>query len=91
MYSYLSGDVLSRAGNFSLNSVNLVSYQGVDGTSQPFKLSITTLVTEINIYESIFKSNTINIANNTPIIFSNVNKLFDDLGNLIVFLTIIYI
>jgi len=54
MYSYLSGDVLSRAGNFSLNSVNLVSYQGVDGTSQPFKLSITTLVTEINIYESIF-------------------------------------
>ena len=24
MYSYLSGDVLSRAGNFSLNSVNLV-------------------------------------------------------------------
>lgn len=54
MYSNLSGDVLKRAGNFSLNSVNLVSYQGVDGTSQPFKLSITTLVTEINIYESIF-------------------------------------
>ena len=54
MYSYLSGDVLQRAGNFSLNSVNLVSYQGVDGTSQPYKLSITTLVTEINIYESIF-------------------------------------
>ena len=50
MYSYLSGDVLSRAGNFSLNSVNLVSYQGVDGTSQPYKLSITTLVTEIHSY-----------------------------------------
>lgn len=54
MYSYLSGDVLTRAGNYSLPSISLVSYQGVDGTSQPFKLSITSLVTELNIYESIF-------------------------------------
>ena len=54
MYAKINPNELNRPGDFTINDIRLVSYQSVDGDNQPKKISIKTLVTEINIYESIF-------------------------------------
>ena len=53
MYARINPNELNRPGDFTINDIRLVSYQSVDGDSNPKKISIKTLVTEINIYESI--------------------------------------
>ena len=53
MYSEINTDELKSAGQYSLSDVTLVSYQSAAGTSNPKRISIRSLVTEINIYESI--------------------------------------
>ncbi len=54
MYAKINPNELNRPGDFTINDIRLVSYQSVDGDNIPKKISIKTLVTEINIYESIF-------------------------------------
>jgi len=54
MYAKINPNELNRPGDFTINDIRLVSYQSADGDNQPKKMSIKTLVTEINIYESIF-------------------------------------
>ena len=53
MYSEINTDELKSAGQYSLSDVTLVSYQSAAGSSNPKRISIRSLVTEINIYESI--------------------------------------
>ena len=53
MYSEINTDELKSAGQYSLSDVTLVSYQSAAGSSNSKKISIRSLVTEINIYESI--------------------------------------
>ena len=53
MYGEINTDELKQAGQYSLSDVTLVSYQSAGGTSNPKRISIRSLVTEINIYESI--------------------------------------
>ena len=53
MYSAIDTTALKRPGDFSLSEVILTSYQSEGANSNPKKISVTTLVTELNIYESI--------------------------------------
>ena len=53
MYNDINTSQLSRAGQYSLSDVQLVSYQSFRGQTSPKRISIRSLVTEINIYESI--------------------------------------
>ena len=53
MYNDINTSQLNRAGQYSLSDVQLVSYQSFRGQTSPKRISIRSLVTEINIYESI--------------------------------------
>ena len=53
MYSEINTDELKSAGQYSLSDVTLVSYQSAAGTSNSKRISIRSLVSELNIYESI--------------------------------------
>lgn len=54
MYARINPNELNRPGDFIINDIRLVSYQSNNGDTEPMKVSIKSLVTEINIYESIF-------------------------------------
>lgn len=53
MYNDINTNQLNQAGQFVLSDVVLTSYQSSEGRNEPKKISIRSLVTEINIYESI--------------------------------------
>ena len=53
MYSEINTDELKSAGQYSLSDVTLVSYQSAAGTSNSKRISIRSLVSELNIKESI--------------------------------------
>ena len=54
MYNQRNADTLTRAGQFALSDIQLIYYQSSDGGSEPKKVSVRSLVLEINIYEDIF-------------------------------------
>ena len=54
MYNQINADTLTRAGQFALSDIQLISYQSSNGGSEPKKVSVRSLVLEINIYEDIF-------------------------------------
>jgi len=76
MYNQINADTLTKAGQFALSDILLISYQSSDGGSEPKKVNVRSLVLEINIYEDIF-SKTLsgnivladgqNIANHLPL------------------------
>ena len=54
MYNEIDTDKLTKAGRFLLDDIVLVSYQSADGSNKNAKkISVKTLVTEINLYESL--------------------------------------
>ena len=55
MYNDINTNQLNQAGQYVLSDVVLTSYQSSEGRNEPKKISIRSLVTEINIYESILK------------------------------------
>ena len=76
MYNDINTEQLNRAGQYSLSDVQLVSYQSSQGQSNPKRISIRSLVTELNIYESLtnktLSGNIVitdaqNIANHLPL------------------------
>ena len=76
MYNKINTNELNQAGQYVLSDVVLTSFQSHEGRSEPKKISIRSLVTEINIYESL-TSNTLsgnivvtdaqNIPNHLPL------------------------
>ena len=54
MYNQINADTLTKAGQFSLSDIQLISYISAEGGSNPKKISIRSQVLEINIYEDIF-------------------------------------
>jgi len=54
MYNQINADTLTKAGQFALSDIQLISYQSSNGGSEPKKVSVRSLVLEINIYEDIF-------------------------------------
>ena len=54
MYDQINADTLTKAGQFVLSDVQLISYVSSDGGSEPRKLSVRSQIMEINIYEDIF-------------------------------------
>jgi len=77
MYNQINTDELKNAGQYVLSDVVLVSYVSADGNSnQPKRISIRSLVTEINVYESltnktlsgnIVLTDAQNVANHLPL------------------------
>ena len=76
MYNDINTSQLERAGQYSLSDVRLVSYQSSEGQNKPKRISIRSLVTELNIYESLtnksISGNIVitdaqNVANHLPI------------------------
>ena len=57
MYSQIKADDLKKAGDFTLSSVVVISKESFDGGSKAKKTDITSLVTEINLYEDIAQKN----------------------------------
>ncbi len=56
MYNTIDTDLLTKAGDFILSDVVLTSYISSNGnTSKPKQISVKSLMTELNIYESIDK------------------------------------
>jgi len=53
IYDTLDVGEINRPGDYKLSDINLISYQSEDRSSEPFKVSIETLVVDMNIYESI--------------------------------------
>ena len=54
MYNEIDTDKLTSAGRYLLDDIVLVSYQSADGSNKNAKrISVKTLVTEINLYESL--------------------------------------
>ena len=53
IYDTLDIGEINRPGDYKLSDINLISYQSEDRSSEPFKVSIETLVVDMNIYESI--------------------------------------
>ena len=53
MYSEINTEQLKLPGQYSLSDVVLVSYQSSGGSTNPKRISIRSLITEINIYESL--------------------------------------
>jgi len=53
MYNDINTEQLNRAGQYSLSDVQLVSYQSSEGQNKPKRISVRSLVTELNVYESI--------------------------------------
>jgi hypothetical protein len=54
VYDTLDPTVIKKAGDYLLSDIFLVSYQSKDGSNTPDKISIETMVIEMNIYESIY-------------------------------------
>ena len=54
MYNQINADTLTRAGQFALSDVQLISYQSSAGANEPKKVSVRSSTIEINIYEDIF-------------------------------------
>ena len=76
MYNDINTNQLNNAGQYSLSDVVLVSYQSSQGKSEPKRISIRSLVSEVNIYESltnkVLSGNLVitdaqNIANHLPL------------------------
>lgn len=76
MYNEINTTQLKNAGQYSLSDVVLVSYQSSQGKSEPKRISIRSLVSEVNIYESLtnktLSGNIVitdaqNIANHLPL------------------------
>jgi len=76
MYNDINTDQLERAGQYSLSDVTLVSYQSSEGQNRPKRISVRSLVTELNIYESLtnktLSGNVVitdaqNVANHLPL------------------------
>lgn len=76
MYNDINTEQLNRAGQYSLSDVQLVSYQSSQGQSNPKRISVRSLVTELNIYESltnktlsgnIVLTDAQNVANHLPL------------------------
>jgi hypothetical protein len=53
MYSAIDSTKLKRPGDYVLSDVILTSYRSESGNNTNFKISVKTLVSEINLYESI--------------------------------------
>ena len=53
MYNEINTNQLKQAGQYVLSDVVLTSFQSSEGRNEPKKISIRSLVTEINIYESL--------------------------------------
>lgn len=53
MYSSIDTTALKRPGDFILSEILLTSYQSEGNNSTPKKIDVSTLLTELNIYESI--------------------------------------
>ena len=53
MYNEINTNQLKKAGQYVLSDVVLTSFQSSEGRNEPKKISIRSLVTEINIYESL--------------------------------------
>ena len=53
MYNDINTNQLERAGQYSLSDVQLVSFQSSEGQNKPKRISVRSLVTELNIYESL--------------------------------------
>lgn len=54
MYSPIDTSLISKPGDFTLSDVILTSYRSESGGNKSLKISVKTIVTDINIYESIF-------------------------------------
>ena len=54
MYDQINADTLTKAGQFVLSDVQLISYQSFEGGSEPKKVSVRSQIMELNIYEDIF-------------------------------------
>jgi len=76
MYNDINTNQLNNAGQYSLSDVVLVSYQSSQGKSEPKRISIRSLVSEVNIYESltnkVLSGNLVitdaqNVANHLPL------------------------
>ena len=53
MYNEINTDQLRSAGQYSLSDVVVTSFQSSQGKSEPKRISIRSLVSEVNIYESL--------------------------------------
>ena len=53
MYNDINKDQLTQAGKYVLSDVKLVSFQSSEGQSVPKKMSVRSMITELNIYESL--------------------------------------
>ena len=56
MYSEIDTAQLEKAGDYVLSDIELVSFQAADG-SNPKRISIRSLVSEVNIYEGLDQKN----------------------------------
>ena len=56
MYSEINTDQLGQAGEYVLSDVELVSFQAADG-QRPKRISIRSLVSEVNVYEALDQKN----------------------------------
>jgi len=54
MYAQINSKTLTKAGQFSLSDIKLISYTSAFGGNEPKKVSVKNSVIEINIYEDIF-------------------------------------
>jgi len=53
MYSSIDRSRLKKPGDYILSDVVIISYKSERGNSNPISISVKSLVTELNIYESI--------------------------------------
>jgi len=53
MYSSIDSNRLKKPGDYLLSDVVLISYRSEKGDNTPISISVRSLVTELNIYESI--------------------------------------
>jgi hypothetical protein len=76
IYDTLDASTLRKPGAFSLTDINLVSYSSAKGDTEPKRISIETMVIDLNIYESIFNKclsgnllvvDTNNVVGNMPL------------------------
>jgi hypothetical protein len=67
-YDSLDSTVIKKAGDYVLSDIRLVSYRTADGSNEPDKIAIETMVIEMNIYESIFNKT---LSGNLVIIDAN--------------------
>lgn len=53
VYDTLDDSAIKKPGAYSLTDINLISYTSANGDNEPKKVSIETLVIDLNIFESI--------------------------------------